>query len=133
VRAAPRSAGGLFWTGIGKERTGENEQESYSEETRRLFEQQQRERRGPHQTLIQQRQQEFADSAWLRRQLAQRANQCGICKAVGHGQSNHDVRQCWRAESTQVKERIQAIERKIRFADFSGYFACGVPQEICHW
>jgi hypothetical protein len=107
-----------------EERTGESEQESDSEETRRIFEQQQRERQGPHHTLIQQRQQEFADVAWLRRQLAQWANQCGICEAAGNGQSNHDVWQCWRAESTQVKKRIKAIEEEIRFEDYSGCLWC---------
>lgn len=81
---------------------------------------------------MQQRQQEFGDVEWLRRQLAQWANQCAICQAAGEGQSNHDIRQCWRAESTQVKERIKAIEEEIRFEDWSGCFWCGVPQEICH-
>jgi superfamily II DNA helicase RecQ len=76
------------------ESVGESEGENEGEETRKIFEQQQRERQGLHQTLIQQRQQEFAEVAWLRRQLAQWANQCGICKAAGNSQSNHDVRQC---------------------------------------
>ena len=31
-----------------------------------------------------------------------------------------------------VKERIKAIEEEIKFADWSGCFWCGVPQEICH-
>jgi superfamily II DNA helicase RecQ len=104
---------------------GESVGESEGEETQRTFEQQQRERQGPHQTLFQQRQQEFADVAWLRRQLARWANQCAICEAAGDGQSNHDVRQCWRAESTQVKERIEAIEKEIRFEGYSGCFGCG--------
>jgi superfamily II DNA helicase RecQ len=111
---------------------GESEEESQREEAQRTFQQQQRERQGPHQTLIQQRRQEFADVAWLRRQLVQWANRCAICEAAGDGQSNHDVRQCWRAESTQVKEMIKAIEKEIRFEGYSGCFGCGVPQEICH-
>ncbi|KAF2818482.1 hypothetical protein CC86DRAFT_309226, partial [Ophiobolus disseminans] len=45
---------------------------------------------------------------------------------------NHDIRQCWRAESTQAKEQIKAIEGKIKFRKFCGCFWCGVPQEICH-
>jgi hypothetical protein len=91
------------------ESVGESKGEAEREEMRRTFEQQQRERQGPHQTLIQQRQQEVADVAWLRRQLARWASQCAICEAVGDGQSNHDVRQCRRAESTQVKETSKAI------------------------
>ena len=60
------------------------------------------------------------------------ANQCAICEAADDGQSKHDVRQCWRAESTKVKEAIKAIEGEIRFEGYSGCFWCGVPQEICH-
>jgi hypothetical protein len=82
--------------------------------------------------LIQQRQHEFADVEWLRRQLAQWANQCAICKAAGEGQSDHDIQRCWRAESTRIKEQIKAIEEQIKFEDWSGCFWCGVPQEICH-
>jgi RecQ family ATP-dependent DNA helicase len=115
-----------------EEISGDIDGESEREERQRRFEQQQRERQGPSQTLMQQRQQEFGDVEWLRRQLAQWANQCAICQAAGEGQSNHDIRQCWRAESTQVKERIKAIEEEIRFEDWSGCFWCGVPQEICH-
>jgi superfamily II DNA helicase RecQ len=44
--------------------------EAERDEARREFEQQQQAQRGPRQTLIQQRQQEFADVEWLRRQLA---------------------------------------------------------------
>ena len=91
--------------------------ESNREEMQRTFEQQQRERQGPRQTLTQQRQHEFADVEWLRRQLAQWANQCAICKAAGEGQSDHDIRRCWRAESTRVKEQIKVIEEKIKFED----------------
>jgi hypothetical protein len=40
------------------------------DEARQVFEQQQQKQRGPRQTIIQQRQQEFADIEWLRRQLA---------------------------------------------------------------
>jgi hypothetical protein len=43
------------------ESVGESEGESEREEIRRTFEQQQRERQGPHQTMVQQPQQEFAD------------------------------------------------------------------------
>jgi superfamily II DNA helicase RecQ len=114
------------------ESVGKSEGENERKETRRMFEQQQRERQGPHQTMVQQRQQEYADIAWLRRQLARWANQCGICEAAGNGQSNHDVRQCWRAESTQVEEMIKAIEKEIWFEVYSDCFGCGVPQEICH-
>jgi hypothetical protein len=44
--------------------------EAQRDEARRVFKQQQQARRGPRQTIIQQRQQEFADIEWLRRQLA---------------------------------------------------------------
>ncbi|KAJ4392412.1 hypothetical protein N0V91_011400 [Didymella pomorum] len=53
--------------------SGEEEEDTAEverEETRQAFEEQQQARRGPRQTLIQQRQQEFADVEWLRRQLA---------------------------------------------------------------
>ncbi|KAF2818587.1 hypothetical protein CC86DRAFT_308669 [Ophiobolus disseminans] len=110
----------------------ESEEENEREEMQRGFEQQQRERQGPRQTLIQQRQHEFGDVEWLRRQLVQWANRCGICEAAGDRHSNHDVRQCWRLESTQVKEQIKAIEGKMKFERYSGCFWCGVPQEICH-
>jgi hypothetical protein len=44
--------------------------ESEGETAQRVFQQQQQERQGPRQALTQQRQQEFADVEWLRRQLA---------------------------------------------------------------
>ena len=110
----------------------ESDEESGREETRREFEQQQRERQGPRQTLIQHRQHEFADVEWLRRQLAHWADRCATCEAAGEGQSDHDIRRCWRVESTQVKEKIKEIEEKIKFDNWSGCFWCGVPQEICH-
>jgi superfamily II DNA helicase RecQ len=116
----------------GEEMAGEMDGESEREETRRAFEQQQRERQGPRQTLIQQRQHEFADVEWLRRQLAHWANRCAICEAAGEGQSDHDIRRCWRVQSTVVKEQIKAMEEEIKFEDWSGCFWCGVPQEICH-
>lgn len=106
--------------------------EAEREEARRVFEQQQQARRGPRQTLIQQRQQEFADVEWLRRQLAWWTKRCGICEVAGDGQSEHDVRRCWRPESRQAKEIIKAVEEKIRFEEYSGCFWCGVPQEVCN-
>jgi superfamily II DNA helicase RecQ len=114
------------------ESVGESKGENEGEETRRTFKQQQRERQGPHQTLVQQRQHEFRDVEWLRRQLAQWANRCGICEAAGEGESGHDVRQCWRIESQQAKEMIKEVEEKIRFDEYSGCFWCGVPQEVCN-
>ena len=102
------------------------------EETRQAFEQQQQARRGPRQTLIQQRQQEFADVEWLRRQLTWWTKRCAICEVAGEGASGHDVRRCWRAESGQAKETIKAVGEKIRFEEYSGCFWCGVPQEICN-
>ena len=83
-----------------EEMVGKIDGESDREEMQRTFEQQQRERHGPRQTLIQQRQHEFADVEWLRRQLAHWANRCAICEAAGEGQSDHDIRRCWRVEST---------------------------------
>ncbi|KAH6613181.1 hypothetical protein C7974DRAFT_322074 [Boeremia exigua] len=68
--------------------------EAEREEAQRLFKQQQQAQRGPRQTLIQQRQQEFADVEWLRRQLAWWTKRCGICEVAGDGQSKHDVRRC---------------------------------------
>ncbi|KAF2818577.1 hypothetical protein CC86DRAFT_433435 [Ophiobolus disseminans] len=105
---------------------------SEGEEMRRAFEQQQRERQAPQQTLTQHRQQEFGDVEWLRRQLAQWANRCGVCEGAGEGSSAHNVRQCWRVESRQVKETIKAIEEEIKFDKWTGCWWCGVPQEICH-
>ncbi|CAN9283890.1 unnamed protein product [Alternaria alternata] len=106
--------------------------EAEREEARQVFEQQQQARRGPRQTLIQQRQQEFADVEWLRRQLAWWTKRCGICEVAGEGQSGHDVRRCWRPESVQAKETIKAVEEKMRFEEYSGCFWCGVPQEVCN-
>jgi RecQ family ATP-dependent DNA helicase len=106
--------------------------EAEREEARRVFEQQQQARRGPRQTLTQQRQQEFADMEWLRRQLAWWTKRCGICEVAGEGQSGHDVRRCWRPESRQAKEMIKAVEEKMRFEEYSGCFWCGVPQEVCN-
>jgi RecQ family ATP-dependent DNA helicase len=102
------------------------------EEIRQVFDQQQQERRGPRQTLIQQRQQEFTDMEWLRRQLAWWTKRCGICEEAGEGHSGHDVRQCWRPESEQAKEMIKKVEDQIEFEKFSGCYWCGVPQEICN-
>jgi hypothetical protein len=106
--------------------------EAQRDEARRVFEQQQQARRGPRQTIIQQRQQEFADIEWLRRQLAWWTKRCGICEAAGEGESGHDVRQCWRIESRPGKEMIKAVEEKIQFEAYSGCFWCGVPQEVCN-
>jgi RecQ family ATP-dependent DNA helicase len=106
--------------------------ETEGEEAQRAFQQQEQERQGPRQTLIQQRQQEFADAEWLRRQLAWWANRCGICEAAGDGPSEHDVRRCWRQESRSAKEAIKTIEEQIKFESYSGCFWCGVPQEICN-
>jgi superfamily II DNA helicase RecQ len=115
-----------------EEMAGEMDGDGEREETQRAFEQQQRERQGPRQTLIYQRQHEFADVEWLCRQLAHWANRCAICEAAGEGQSDHDIRRCWRVKSTKVKEIIKAIEEEIKFEHWSGCFWCGVPQEICH-
>jgi superfamily II DNA helicase RecQ len=52
------------------ERDEAQRDEAQRDEARRVFEQQQQTQRGPRQTIIQQRQQEFADIEWLRRQLA---------------------------------------------------------------
>jgi hypothetical protein len=106
--------------------------EAQQDEARRVFEQQQQARRGPRQTMIQQRQQEFAEIEWLRRELAWWTKRCGICEAAGEGESGHDVRQCWRIESRRAKEIIKAVEEKIRFEAYSGCFWCGVPQEVCN-
>ncbi|KAG9384309.1 hypothetical protein A1F94_006220 [Pyrenophora tritici-repentis] len=96
--------------------------EREQEEARQAFNQQQREQGGPRQRLIQQRQQEFADVEWLRRQLAQWINRCGLCEAVGQGSSAHDVRQCWRQESQRIKESIKRMEETIKFERYSGCF-----------
>jgi superfamily II DNA helicase RecQ len=109
-----------------------SEVETDREEARRVLEQQEQERRGPRQTLIQQRQQEFDEVEWLRRQLAWWANRCGVCEAAGDGQSEHDVRQCWRQESRCIQETIKTVEEQIKFERYSGCFWCGVPQEICN-
>jgi superfamily II DNA/RNA helicase len=106
--------------------------ETESEERQRVFQRQQQERQGPRQTFIQQRQQEFSDVEWLRRQLAWWANRCGICEAAGDGPSEHNVRRCWRQESRETREAIKTIEEQIKFESYSGCFWCGVPQEICN-
>jgi hypothetical protein len=98
-----------------------------------VFQQQQQERQGSRQALTQQRQQEFADVEWLRRQLAWWAKRCGICEAAGDGQSEHNVRQCWRQKSRSIKEVIKIVEEQIQFESYSECFWCGVPQEICDW
>ena len=105
--------------------------EEEEEEIRRVFEQQERERQGPRERVVQGRQQEFGEVEWLRRQLAQWANRCGLCEAAGQGQSGHDIRRCWRPESGVAKEMITAME-EIKFEAYSGCFWCGVPQEICN-
>jgi hypothetical protein len=106
--------------------------ETESEERQRVFQRQEQERQGPRQTFIQQRQQEFSDVEWLRRQLAWWANRCGICEAAGDGPSEHNVRRCWRQESRDTREAIKTIEEQIKFESYSGCFWCGVPQEICN-
>ncbi|KAF1952588.1 hypothetical protein CC80DRAFT_572362 [Byssothecium circinans] len=92
------------------------------EDMQDVFKQRERERQGPRQTLIQHRQQEFADVEWLRRQLAWWVNQCGICEAAGDRQSEHDVRRCWRQESRSAKEAIKTIKEQIKFKRYSGCF-----------
>ena len=110
----------------------EREEQEEREEARQRLSQQEQAWSGPRQTLIQQRQQEFADMEWLRRQLAWWTNRCAICEAAGEGASGHDVRQCWRAESRQAKDMIKTVEEKIRFEEYSGCFWRGVPQEVCN-
>jgi RecQ family ATP-dependent DNA helicase len=105
---------------------------SEREDMQDVFEQRERERQGPRQTLIQHRQEEFADMEWLRRQLAWWANRCGLCEAAGDGPSEHDIRRCWRQESRSTIEAIRTIEEQIKFESYSGCFWCGVPQEICN-
>ena len=103
------------------------------EETCRIFQQQEQERRGPWQTLRKVRQQEFANVEWVRRQLAWWANRCGTCEGAGGAESRHDIRQCWREESATAKKMVQEIDKNIRFEDWSGCFLCGgIPQEICN-
>jgi superfamily II DNA helicase RecQ len=69
----------------------EEVEEAAQEERRRQFQQQEQERRGPHLELIQDRQQEFTEVEWLRRQLHKWAGRCGICEAAGAGGSNHNL------------------------------------------
>jgi superfamily II DNA helicase RecQ len=108
------------------------ERETEREGVRRAFQQQQQVRRAPRQRLMQVQQEAYANMEWLRRQLARWANRCGICEAAGEGQSAHDVRQCWRAESEQARAMIRQIEQEIQFEPYSGCFWCGVPQEMCN-
>lgn len=110
----------------------ERQRETEREEVQRAFRQQEQTRRGPRQRLMQVQQEAYASMEWLRRQLARWANRCGICEAASNGQSAHDVRRCWRAESQQVKEMIEKVEQEIQFERFSGCFWCGVPQDICN-
>lgn len=109
------------------------EWEARREERQQAFAQQELQRQGPRQTLMQRRQEEFADVEWLRRQLAYWANRCAVCEAAGDAHSGHSVRQCWRAESTEVKQTAEAWDKRIVFDKWSGCFACGgVPQAICN-
>lgn len=106
--------------------------QSKREEMRQVLQQQEQVRRVPWETMKEQEQQEYGNIEWLRRQLAWWANRCAICETANEGQSGHDIRQCWRAESTAAKEMIAKVEKKIRFAKYSGCFWCGVPQELCN-
>nr|GEZ17793.1 RecQ helicase L2 [Tanacetum cinerariifolium] len=108
------------------------EEREGQEEGRQRLSRQEQAWSGPRQTMIQQRQQAFADMEWLRRQLAWWTNRCAVCEAAGEGASGHDVRQCWRAESRAAKEKIQTVETTIRYEVFSCCFPCGLPQEICN-
>jgi RecQ family ATP-dependent DNA helicase len=112
--------------------SGECATQTEQEERRQEFEQQQQARRGPRQTLMGQRQQEFAEVEWLRQQLARWAKRCAICEAAGAGASGHDVRQCWRVESRRAQAMIKVVEEKIKMEAYSGCFWCGVPQEVCN-
>ena len=84
------------------------------------------------QTLVRQRQREFADVEWLRRQLARWTNRCAICEAMDEATSGHSVQRCWRPESRLVKEFIDRVQKKIKYEDYSCCFPCGLPQEICN-
>jgi superfamily II DNA helicase RecQ len=125
--------GGEGYMESGGEEAGEEADETEeADEARRIFTQQEQERQGPQQKLIRQRQQEFGEMEWLRRQLAWWANRCGICEAAGNGESGHDIRRCWRAESRNAQESIEAAEKEIKFEKWAGCWWCGVPQEICN-
>ena len=102
------------------------------QEMRQVIQQQEQARRVPWEMMKEQEQQEYVGMDWLRRQLAWWANRCAICEKDGEGNSGHDVRQCRREESAAAKEMINSVEKKIRFAKYSGCFWCGVPQEMCN-
>jgi hypothetical protein len=91
------------------------EWEAGREERQQAFAQQELQRQGPRQTLLQRRQEEFADVEWLCRQLAYWANRCGLCKAEGDAHSGHSVQQCWRAESTTIKQTVEEWDKGIVF------------------
>jgi hypothetical protein len=117
---------------VGEE--GEVEEgEEARENRRRVFEQQERERRGPRETFMQDRQQEFGEVEWLQRQLAWWAKRCGLCEAAGDRKnSGHDVRQCWRAESREVKAKIEEVDAGIKYERYAACWGCGAPQAICN-
>jgi superfamily II DNA helicase RecQ len=125
--------GGVEGEGEG-EGEGEEERaaEARSREQRAVFEQQVQQRRGPRQTWIAARQQEFGDMEWLRRQLAWWANRCGVCEAAGVVDSGHDIRQCRQAESMSITETIREIDKEIRYDRFAACYGCGVPQGVCN-
>ena len=102
------------------------------EEMREVFQQQEQVRRGPWETMKEQEQQEYGNIEWLSRQLAWWANRCAICETADEGQSGHDIGQCGREESAAAKEMMAKVEKKIKFAPYSGCFWCGVPQELCN-
>jgi hypothetical protein len=106
--------------------------QSKQEEMRQVLQQQEQVRRVPWEMMKEQGQQEYMNMEWLGRQLAWWANRCAICEREKEGQSAHDIRQCWRDESTAAKDMIEKVEKKIRLAKYSGCFWCGVPQELCN-
>ncbi|KAG9196754.1 hypothetical protein G6514_005716, partial [Epicoccum nigrum] len=110
----------------------EGEAEQEAQQAQQALSQQQRVWSSERQRLVRQRQGEFADMEWLRRQLARWTNRCAICEAIDKCTSGHSVQRCWRLESRTVKEVIKKVEKKIKYKDYSYYFLYRLLQEICN-
>jgi len=110
---------------------GQKEMEQ-AKEVQREFWQQERERRGRREEFSRSKQREYLEMEWLRQQLQNWTERCGICKGAGLEADNHNLKHCKSAESQKARKMFWTIQKTIKFEAYSGCFGCGVPQEFCN-
>ncbi|KAA8642685.1 uncharacterized protein ATNIH1004_009437 [Aspergillus tanneri] len=76
--------------------------------------------------------QQWLDKEFIKSQAPQWQRQCYICTVQGHAWNKHDLYSCRGPASQTAKQWMVEIRQKIRYAQFSACFRCGMPQSICN-